>query len=172
LAERVDIVGLVRRIEPAPGQRSVWDFPRPPIVENEPRRVRVVLGGEVIAETAEAKRILERSHPPGIYLPPTSIAPDALRANATTSVCEWKGRAVYFDVGAGEVVAAAAAWSYPDPRPGFAAIAGFVSFYPGRVDACFLGEERVTPQEGGFYGGWITADVIGPFKGAAGTHGW
>lgn len=162
----------MHRIEPGPGQRSVWDFPRPPMIEPEPRRVRVILGGQVIAESSRCLRVLETSHPPGIYIPPDDIVAGALTAAPGSSVCEWKGRATYWTASGGGVQAPSAAWSYPEPTERFAAITRHVSFYPGRVDACYLDRELVTPQEGDFYGGWITADVVGPFKGGPGTWGW
>jgi uncharacterized protein (DUF427 family) len=162
----------MQRIAPGPGQESVWGYPRPPRVEPERRKVRVVLGGELIAQSTAALRVLETSHPPGIYLPPSDVVAGVLRPNPAGSVCEWKGRAAYWDAAAGGVVVEAAAWSYPEPATGYESIAGYVSFYPGRVDACFLDDEQVIPQEGGFYGGWITADLVGPFKGGPGTLGW
>jgi uncharacterized protein (DUF427 family) len=148
------------------------DYPRPPRLERSARRVRVVLGGVTIVDSADCWRVLETWHPPAWYMPAEAFAPDALRDAAGSSFCEWKGRARYHDLLAGGVTAARAAWSYPDPTPAFAAIAGHVALYAGRVDACFVDDERVTPQEGGFYGGWITPDVQGPFKGAPGTQGW
>jgi uncharacterized protein (DUF427 family) len=162
----------MRRIEPAPGQESVWDYPRPPRLEPEARPARVVFNGKTVARSDRALRVLETSHPPGIYIPPQDINGDLLRPNSTRSFCEWKGRAVYWDIVVAGTVAAAAGWSYPEPTPGFEAIAEYVSFYPGRVDACYLGDELVHPQDGNFYGGWITADIVGPFKGAADTWGW
>jgi uncharacterized protein (DUF427 family) len=135
--------------------------------------MRVELGGAVIAESTSALRVLETSHPPTIYVPPADVAPGALRPAAGSSMCEWKGRAAYFDVLGGDgTVAERAAWSYPSPHPDYAAVAGFVAFYPGRMDAAWLDDERVAAQEGDFYGGWVTADLAGPFKGAAGTLGW
>lgn len=160
------------RIKPGPGQESVWDYPRPPRLEPEPRSVRVEFAGKTIAETTGAMRVLETSHPPGIYIPPADIVSALLQPNPQTSVCEWKGRAVYWDVVVGDATAMAAGWSYPSPTAAFEAIADYVSFYPGRVDACYVGDELVTPQAGDFYGGWITAEVVGPFKGAPGTWGW
>jgi uncharacterized protein (DUF427 family) len=148
------------------------DYPRPPRLERSARRVRVVLGGTTIVDSADCWRVLETWHPPAWYMPPEAFAPGALRDVAGSSFCEWKGRARYHDLVAGGVTAARAAWSYPDPTPAFAAIAGHVALYAGRVDACFVDDERVTPQAGGFYGGWITSDVEGPFKGAPGTEGW
>jgi uncharacterized protein (DUF427 family) len=161
-----------QRIEPEPGQESVWDYPRPPSLELTSRRVRVVLGGVIVADSIRAYRVMETSHPPVYYLPREDILPGAVRPAAGTSVCEWKGTASYWDVLGGDRVEKRAAWSYERPTPAFAAIAGFVAFYAGPMDACFVDGERVTPQPGGFYGGWITADVVGPFKGAPGSAGW
>lgn len=162
----------MKRITPGPGQESVWDYPRPPRVEPERRLVRIVLEGMTIASTHQAMRVLETSHPPGVYLPPESFLPGSLRPNSNRSVCEWKGLASYWDLTAGGRTRVAAGWSYEDPRPGFETIAGLVSVYPGRVDACYLDEELVRPQDGAFYGGWITDETVGPFKGGAGTSGW
>jgi len=152
---------------------NVWDYPRPPALVPCERRVRIELGGATIADSTRALRVLETSHPPTIYVPPADVAPGALIPAAGSSMCEWKGRAAYHDVrGGGGTVAERAAWSYPSPAPAYAALAGHVAFYPGRMDAAYLGDERVAAQEGDFYGGWITADVTGPFKGARGTLGW
>ena len=162
----------MKRESPGPGQESVWDYPRPPRVEPETRVVRIVVGGETIATSDRALRVLETSHPPGIYLPPEAFVAGSLSPNPRRTVCEWKGVAEYWDLTGGDVTRVAAAWSYPRPRPGFEAVAGHISVYPGRVDACYLGEELVRPQEGSFYGGWITDEIVGPFKGAPGTEGW
>ena len=162
----------MKRERPGPGQESVWDYPRPPRVAPEPRIVRIVLGGETIATTDRALRVLETSHPPGIYVPPEAFAAGALSPNPQRTVCEWKGLAEYWDLSGGELTRVAAAWSYPEPSPGFEAIAEYLSVYPGRVDACYLGGELVHAQEGSFYGGWITGEIVGPFKGAPGTAGW
>jgi len=151
---------------------SVWDYPRPPAVTRCERTVRIELGGVVIAESGRALRVLETSHPPTLYLPLDDVAAGVLAPAAGSSFCEFKGRAVYFDVAAGGRVAERAAWHYPEPDPAYAALLGHVSFYPGRMDACWLGEERVRAQAGDFYGGWITADLAGPFKGPPGTRGW
>jgi uncharacterized protein (DUF427 family) len=134
--------------------------------------LRVVLDGNVIAQTTRGVRVLETSHPPNYYFPPDDVADGALARRSGTSWCEYKGRAHYFDVRGGDRVERDAAWGYDDPRPGFEPIREYVAFYPGRLDACFVDNELVVAQPGGFYGGWITADVVGPFKGAAGTHGW
>jgi uncharacterized protein (DUF427 family) len=155
-----------------PPLRSVWDFPRPPIVEKEPRPVEILFGGAVIARSTRALRVLETSHPPGIYVPFADVAGGALRPASGTTWCEYKGQAAYWNAVAGDAVSPRAAWGYPQPASGYEVLAGHVSFYPGRVDACFLGAERVRAQEGDFYGGWITDDVAGPFKGAPGTAWW
>lgn len=162
------------RIAPGPGQESVWDYPRPPRIEPLKRRVRVLFGGQTVAESVRAVRVLETSSPPTIYVPPDDVRMDAIRpaADDRQTWCEWKGRASYVDVAVGARVAERAGWSYPNPRKDFEPIAGWLSFYPGRVDACYLDDERVRPQNGRFYGGWITDDIVGPFKGDPGTEGW
>ncbi|MBB3899658.1 DUF427 domain-containing protein [Roseococcus suduntuyensis] len=155
-----------------PARERAPDYPRPPRLEPSTRRVRVILGGEVIVDSRECWRVLETWHPPSWYIPASAFAPGALRPAQGSSFCEWKGSARYLDLLGGGQVAARAAWSYPDPTPEFAPIAGHVALYAGRVDACLVDEDRVEPQPGGFYGGWITPDVEGPFKGAPGTRGW
>ena len=161
-----------QRIAPKPGQESVWDYPRPPRVEPVHARVTIELGGHLIAESTRAMRVLETSHPPAFYLPPEDFVDGALKPATGSSFCEFKGNASYYDIVGGGTVAAGAGWYYVSPSRGFEAIAGFVSVYPGRMDRCTVDGELVTAQEGGFYGGWITANVVGPFKGATGTWGW
>jgi uncharacterized protein (DUF427 family) len=134
--------------------------------------LRVVLGGTVIAETTRGFRVLETSHPPNYYFPPEDVRAGALERTAETSFCEFKGRAHYCTVRGGDHEEVDAAWAYDTPSPAFAPITGYVAFYAGRMDACFVDDEHVTPQDGGFYGGWITADLEGPFKGGPGTRGW
>jgi len=151
---------------------SVWNYPRPPAVDSLHARVRVELGGVVIADTRGALRVLETSHPPGIYVPPSDIVAESLRPSPRSSFCEWKGSATYWDVESGERCEPAAAWSYPRPVSRYAVLRDFVSFYPGRMDACWIDDERVEPQPGEFYGGWITPGIEGPFKGEPGTAGW
>jgi uncharacterized protein (DUF427 family) len=151
---------------------SVWDYPRPPRVEPSGELVEVVLGGVRIASTRASYRVLETSHPPTYYLPREAFVPGSLRAAEGSSYCEWKGVASYYDLLAGTTVAARAAWCYPDPTPGFEVIAGHLAVYPALVDRCTVDGEVVQPQPGGFYGGWITSRVTGPFKGAPGTAGW
>ena len=161
-----------RRPKPGPGQESVWDYPRPPRLESDERRVRVILGGETIADTRRALRMLETSHPPVFYLPRADVVPGALRPARGRSFCEWKGTAAYEDVLGGGVVASRACWYYPDPVPAYRALVGHVAFYPGPMDACLVDDELVRSQEGDFYGGWITDEVLGPFKGGPSTLGW
>ncbi len=153
-------------------KESVWSYPRPPRVEESGRTVRVVLGGEVIAETTRSKRVLETSHPPVYYVSIEDVRPGVLVPSERTSFCEFKGGARYYNVQAGGRIEKGAAWYYPRPSPGFEAIADYVAFYPGRMDECSVDGERVKPQAGGFYGGWITSEIEGPFKGEPGTSGW
>lgn len=162
----------VHRIPPGPGQESVWDYPRPPRVEPTSRRVRVVFGGVTIADTRRALRVLETSHPPTYYIPPDDIRMEYLTPTGRRSFCEFKGSAGYYTVQVGEKRADHAAWSYARPSQGYEAIAGYVAFYPSRMDACYVDDEQVVAQEGDFYGGWITSDIVGPFKGGPGTWGW
>jgi len=150
----------------------VWDYPRPPRLEVVPQRLRVVLGGVTIADTTAGRRVLETSHPPNYYFPRADILPGALTPDAGSSWCEWKGEAQYSTVRGGDRIEAHAAWSYARPARAYAELAGMVAFYPARMDACFVDEEPARAQPGGFYGGWITDDVVGPFKGAPGTDGW
>src|SRR4051812_45646516 len=158
-----------QRITPAHGQESVWDYPRPPAIEPVRDRVRVILWGVVIADTTDAYRVLETSHPPVYYVPREDVDAAAISESATAATyCEFKGMARYLDVGGQP----AAAWYYPNPTKRYAAIAGHIAFYPSKMDACFVGDEQVQPQEGDFYGGWVTSGIVGPFKGGAGTWGW
>jgi uncharacterized protein (DUF427 family) len=160
------------RIEPGPGQESVWDYPRPPAVRPCADRIRVVHRGVVVADTTAAVRVCETSQAPAYYLPRADVTPGVLRAAAGRSWCEWKGPATYWDLVVDGSVVAGAAWSYEDPTPGYRAITGAVAFYPQKVDECWVGDERVAPNGGGFYGGWVTSRVVGPFKGDPGTEWW
>ena len=161
------------RIKPGPGQESVWDYPRPPAVEASDRAVRVEHGGELVAETHAAIRVLEMAGAPVWYLPRDDVRMDLLRPVAEkTTHCEWKGSATYFDLVVGDQVARNAAWTYERPLPGYEAITGRIAFYAGRVNAATVDGEVARPQPGGFYGGWVTDDVVGPFKGEPGTEGW
>lgn len=158
-------------VEPGPGQESVWDYPRPPVIVNDTRLVRVRLNGRLIAETRSARRVLETASPPTFYLPPESVQFDCLQADTDTSFCEWKGRASYFSVCAGNHCVKNAAWTYHGPFAEFTAIKNYLAFYPGRLE-CHVDGERVRAQAGGFYGGWITGEIVGPFKGEHGTSAW
>lgn len=161
------------RVTPGPGQESVWDYPRPPRLEDADAHLRVVLAGLVLAETRRGKRVLETSHPPVYYFPVDDVRTEHLRpARRRASCCEFKGLARYFDIEVGEHAAAAAAWAYPDPVPSFASLRDHVAFYPSAMDGCYVDGERARAQEGDFYGGWITSRIVGPFKGGPGTLGW
>ena len=151
---------------------SVWDYPRPPRAESTSRRIRIEAGGRVIVDTTEAKRVLETSHPPVYYISPSDILDGVLEPSPRRTFCEFKGVAHYWDVVVGGRRLEAAAWSYPEPAPGYEALTDHVAFYPSRMDACFVDDERVIPQEGDFYGGWITSEITGPFKGGPGTGTW
>jgi uncharacterized protein (DUF427 family) len=161
-----------KRIEPGPGQESVWDYPRPPRLEPVADRVRIVFAGETLVDTNAAYRVLETSHPPTYYIPPGDVREGVLEPSGRTSICEWKGQAFYFNVVLGRARVDHAAWSYPAPTPTFMSLRDHLSFYAHQMDACYVGEERVQPQAGDFYGGWITSKIVGPFKGAPGTRFW
>ena len=159
-------------MRPAPiaktdGQESVWDYPRPPRIEPTSRRIRVEIGGRTIVDTTRALRVLETSHPPVYYVPIADVLAGALVDTKRTTFCEFKGAARYFSVKSGDREERDAAWTYDTGQ-----LAGHVAFYAGRMDACFVDDERARPQPGAFYGGWITSDVVGPFKGEPGTTGW
>ena len=162
----------MKREVPGPGQESVWDYPRPPRVETTPDRVVVRLGGAVIADTTEAVRVLETSHPPAYYLPRSAFVDGALEPASGSSFCEFKGSAKYLTIRGGDAAAERAAWYYPTPSRGYEALVDRVALYPGLMDSVEVNGETVIPQAGGFYGGWITSRVVGPFKGEPGTAGW
>ena len=157
---------------PEAGQESVWDYPRPPRVEPTSRRVQVTFNGLVVADTRAAKRVIETSHPPVYYIPPDDVRQDVLRPAAGTTTCEWKGAATYFDLVVGDRTAERVAWTYRSPTPAFEQLRDHVAFYPELMDGCTVDGVRARPQAGSFYGGWITPDVVGPFKGEPGTLGW
>jgi uncharacterized protein (DUF427 family) len=160
------------RIEPDPGQESVWDYPRPPRLEPVTMTVRVEFGGETIAETDHALRVLETSQPPAYYLPPEDVRDQLLRPTTKRTFCEWKGTASYASVVAGDHTAVDAAWTYPNPVDAFSALVDHWAFYAQMMDACWVGAERVAAMDGMFYGGWIIDSVVGPFKGGPGTAHW
>jgi uncharacterized protein (DUF427 family) len=161
------------RVEPGPDQESAWDYPRPPVAEPSARFVRIEHAGVVVAESRRTIRILETAGAPVWYMPPADVRTELLRpVRGHRSFCEWKGEATYFDLVVGEITSARAAWTYVNPMHGYEAIAGYLAFYASRVDAALVDGERARPQPGGFYGGWVTDDVVGPFKGEPGTEGW
>ena len=151
---------------------SVWDYPRPPRVELCPQRIRVEFGGVTIADSERAYRLLETSHPPTYYIPQADLKMEFLKRNPRRTFCEFKGTASYWDLRVGELTSDACAWSYPSPGPAYSALRDHLAFYAQRVDACFVDDELVQAQQGDFYGGWITANLVGPFKGVPGSRGW
>jgi len=155
-----------------PGQESVWDYPRPPSAEVTPRHVVVEVGGRVVADTTRAVRVCETSHPPVFYVPRDDIAEGVLEQAGGRSLCEWKGAATYWDVVVDGRRVPGAGWSYEEPAPGYEHLRGAVAFYPARVDRALVDGEVVRPQPGHFYGGWITDEVVGPFKGGPGSLWW
>jgi uncharacterized protein (DUF427 family) len=159
-----------------PGQESVWDFPRPPRIEPVEGPARVLFAGKVVAETEHLVRVVETAGAPCYYFPPDEVDWSLLDPSDETSVCEWKGLAVHYDLVVGPRRSPAAAWAYPDPfddlPEGYEDIAGYPAFYPGRTDGCELRGERVRPQPGGYYGGWVTQSLAGPIKGEPGSEGW
>lgn len=161
-----------RRIEPGEGQESVWDYPRPPRLEDTPRHLVVRFNGAVVADTRRGKRVLETSHPPVYYFPPEDVNAEYLVPSRRGSFCEWKGMAGYYTVKVGDREARDAAWFYAAPTAAFEGIRGYVAFYASAMDECLVDGVIATPQPGGFYGGWVTPDVVGPFKGEPGTAGW
>ncbi|RZM76090.1 DUF427 domain-containing protein [Leptolyngbya iicbica] len=163
---------MVQRIEPQPGQESVWDYPRPPRVEGSEKRIRVVFNGRTIADSQRTVRILETSHPPVYYIPLDDVRQEFLVPVQRATFCEWKGVAQYFDLVVGDRRVSHAVWRYPQPTERFAAISDCVAVYPSQMEACYVDDELVQAQAGDFYGGWITSDIVGPFKGGAGTWGW
>lgn len=158
-------------VEPAPDEESVWDYPRPPVIVDDHRHIQVRLNDVLIAETRAAKRVLETASPPTFYLPPESVNLQYLRPDREASFCEWKGKASYFSVCVAGTCQKHAAWTYREPFEAFKAIKDYLAFYPSRVK-CYVDGERVRAQSGVFYGGWITSEIVGPFKGDAGTSGW
>ena len=161
------------RPDPAgPGQETVWAYPRPAIAQLSDRHVRIEHRGTVIADTRAAIRTLETSHPPSWYLPPTDIATGLLRRSERRSFCEWKGQAVYWHLEVDGDLLRDVAWSYPDPTRAFVSLRDHLAFYAAPLDRCTIDGEVVRPQPGGFYGGWITSDLAGPFKGVPGSMGW
>ena len=157
---------------PGPGQESVWDYPRPPRIEPVSRLLRVEFAGVIVAETTRGMRVCETSGAPVYYFPPEDVKRVFLRPMSHTTLCEWKGLASYWTLSVRGREAQAAAWCYPSPFDGYEALTGWFAFHAGRTDACYVDDERVLPQPGGYYGGWITSNIVGPFKGGPGTEHW
>ena len=157
---------------PKAGQESVWDYPRPPHLEPVTKRLRVVFNGVTVADTTRGKRILETSHPPVYYFPQDDVRLEYMSGASGGSYCEWKGQARYFSINVNDKSAERAAWSYPRPTAAFVGIRDHVALYCHLMEACFVGNEQARPQPGGFYGGWVTGGIVGPFKGEAVTAGW
>ncbi len=153
-------------------QESVWDYPRPPRVEPVEQLIEIYTQGICLARTQGAYRVLETSHPPVYYLPPADIQMQYLRRTFRTSFCEWKGYAHYYDLHLGDQVVREVAWGYSQPTAAFQVIQDYLAFYAQKLERCLVAGEVVTPQPGGFYGGWITANLVGPFKGQPGSWGW
>lgn len=150
----------------------MWDYPRPPALEPDSRRITITFAGETIADSTSTFRVLETSHPPVFYIPGADVEMAFMYPTLSTSWCEWKGRAAYWTVNVGDHEQVDAAWAYPSPVTAYAALAGHFAFYPSKMDECRVDEELITPQEGDFYGGWVTNEIVGPFNGGAGTWGW
>ena len=157
--------------EPAPGEESVWDYPRPPKLIADQRRIVVRLRDQVIADSAETLRILETAGPPTFYIPPRDVRVEQLQPFIGASICEWKGTAKYWSLKTSAPAREAVAWSYPTAQAPYNSISAYLSFYPGRIE-CFVDDQRVRAQPGYFYGGWITDEIVGPWKGEPGTERW
>jgi uncharacterized protein (DUF427 family) len=157
---------------PGPGQESVWDYPRPPRVERVAERIRIEFGGVLLADSQRAYRVIETSSPPTYYLPPEDVRMEHLEPRDHSTFCEWKGIAKYWSVRVGNSLAEDAAWSYPEPDEGYEVIRDYLAFYPQKMDACYVGDQRAKPQPGQYYGGWVTPNIVGPFKGEPGSENW
>ncbi|MFN3232897.1 MAG: DUF427 domain-containing protein [Alphaproteobacteria bacterium] len=159
-------------IKPGPGQESVWDYPRPPRIDSVGKPLRVVHANQTIAETSNGLRVVETAGAPVYYFPPADIDMSLLVPSPGSSFCEWKGAARYWAVTIADQTIEQAGWSYPEPTQGFTAIRDYIGFYAQKMDGCYVGDERATPQPGGFYGGWVTSSIVGPIKGEPGSEFW
>ena len=157
--------------EPGPDEESVWDYPRPPELSKDSRKVEIKWMDKTMALTKEAIRVLETASPPTFYLPKNDVNTDFFKIAAGSSYCEWKGKATYWNISVDGKTLEKAAWSYENPTPAIQHIAGYISVYPGKLE-CYVNNIRVKPQPGGFYGGWMTPEIVGPVKGDPGTRGW
>ena len=162
----------IKPIKPKQGQESVWDYPRPPRAEASKKRIRVVFNGVTLIDSTHTVRVLETSHPPVYYIPQSDIKMEHFTAVTRQTFCEFKGVASYWTIKIGEKTLENGAWAYKDPHGGYEAIKDYIAVYPGKMDACYVDDEKVQAQVGDFYGGWITSDIVGPFKGGTGTYGW
>jgi uncharacterized protein (DUF427 family) len=160
------------RIEPTKGQISVWDFPQSPLVEDIDQQIRVYYKGLLIANTTQSKRVLEKAHPPCYYIPMADIQMHYLKINGEISFCQYKGKASYFNLEVGTEIITDLAWTYLKPTSKYTQLTGYVAFFAGKGCDCYVGEELASPQPSEFFGGWITADIVGPFKGEDGTWDW
>lgn len=160
------------RLPPAPGQESVWDYPRPPRVEEMNQHIQVIVDGVIVADTRRAKRVLETSHPPVYYIPPEDVKLEYFSRDRHATWCEYKGEASYYTLTLNGKTIQNIAWFYAEPSPSYTAIEGHLAFYPSKVDVALVDGEPVQAQAGDFYGGWITKNIVGPFKGGPGTWGW
>jgi uncharacterized protein (DUF427 family) len=154
-----------------PRQESVWDYPRPPKLIPDKRRVVVKFSQSIIADSTETYRVLETASPPTFYIPPKDVQIEMLLPFPGASICEWKGTARYWGLDISSPVGDAVGWSYPTAQFPYEPISGYFSFYPGRVE-CLVDNQRVRPQAGFFYGGWVTEEIVGPWKGESGTENW
>ncbi len=154
------------RVEPGPGQESVWDYPRPPRLEDSSKHIQIIFNGEIIADSTRTKRILETSHPPVYYIPAENVKMAYFSPTSRHTYCEWKGEASYYSLTVGDKSAPNVAWYYPEPTAGYEGLKDYIAVYPSRMDRCLVDDEVVQPQPGDFYGGWITQDIVGPFKGS------
>ncbi len=159
-------------IIPKTGEESVWDYPRPPRIEDFDGRIRIFFNGKIVADTTNAKRVLETSHPPVYYLPPEDVKMELLEKADNHSFCEWKGEASYYHLNTGGKQVRYACWYYTNPVPAFRKLKDHMAFYAQKMDECYVDDELVIPQPGKFYGGWITKNIVGPFKGEEGSDSW
>lgn len=159
-------------IVPGPGQESVWDYPRPPAIRSVAVRLQVWFAGAPIADTTHGSCVLETASPPVYYFPQEDVRRDFLNPMIHTTLCEWKGVATYWNISIRGRRQEAICWSYDNPEPEYKRLKRHFAFYPSLVDACYVGEEQALPQPGDYYGGWVTANIVGPFKGSIGTQHW
>lgn len=162
----------INKVKPKAGQESVWDYPRPPRIEPFDGHIRIIFNDQIILDTNAAYRILETSHPPTYYLPMGDFKSGVLKPTVGGSFCEYKGMARYFSIVMHSKIANRAAWGYPDVKGTYVALKNCVAVYAQLMDACYVNDEKAKAQDGGFYGGWVTSNIVGPFKGGEGTWGW